>query len=58
MLWTLRSKRRLQEQAQMLWPCAKAELMLKELPRRVAAGPMAQKWRPCAAAGLMPKTVL
>jgi hypothetical protein len=58
MLWTPRSKRRLRKQAQMLRPYATAELMLKELPRQVAAGPMAQKRRPCAAAGRMPKTVL
>ena len=49
---------RLWMQALMLRPCAAEELMLRELPRQVAAGPMAQKRRPCAAVGLMPKTVL
>jgi hypothetical protein len=42
----------------MLRPCAVVELMLEELPRQVAAGPMAQKRRPCAVARLMPETVL
>ena len=53
-LWTLSPKRRLRKQALMLRPCAAAELMLQELPRQAAAGPMAQNWRLCAAAGLMP----
>ena len=53
-LWTLSPKRRLRKQALMLRPCAAAELMLQELPRQAAAGPMAQKWRLCATVGLMP----